>query len=108
MIASPYFTFDELTRSQTATRKRIDNTPSPETIANLNQLVDNVLHPLREAFGQPVLISSGYRSPILNRGNWRKPFIGSLPGRGSRFDGREYQQPRRSRLDRLATLNSSN
>lgn len=61
-----YFTIDELTRSDTAIARRIDNTPSPAVVENLKNLVFFVLDPLREAYGKPICVNSGYRSPILN------------------------------------------
>ncbi len=62
-----HFTLTELTRSATAQRLGIDNTPPPEAVAALTQLVDNVLDPLREAWGAPLYVTSGYRCPALNR-----------------------------------------
>ena len=62
-----YFTIVELTKSATASRRGIDNTPSSTIKANLTELVDNILDPLREAWGAPIIVSSGYRSPKLNR-----------------------------------------
>lgn len=62
-----YFTIKELTKSATATVKRIDNTPTPQALANLTALVDNVLDPLREAWGRPIYVNSGYRCPALNK-----------------------------------------
>lgn len=62
-----YFTFDELSRSDTATRLNIDNTPSPAARSNLAALVDNILDPLREAWGKPITVNSGYRCPALNK-----------------------------------------
>ena len=62
-----YFTMQELTASPTAKRKGIDNTPTPEVTANLTALVANVLDPLREAFGKPIVVTSGYRCQKLNR-----------------------------------------
>ncbi len=61
-----YFTIDELTYSATAQAKGIDNTPNAEAKANLELLVDKLLDPLREAFGGPITVTSGYRSPKLN------------------------------------------
>lgn len=61
-----YFTIHELTKSATAKAKRIDNTPTDEVIQNLIELVDKVLDPLREAWGRPIIVNSGYRSPKLN------------------------------------------
>jgi hypothetical protein len=66
MKLSPHFSLAEFTKSQTAVRRGIDNTPSLATVDNLQLLVDNVLQPVRLNFGRPVTISSGYRSPELN------------------------------------------
>lgn len=62
-----YFTIDEMTRSATAVVRGIDNTPPPEAVINLNALIDDVLDKIRERWGRPVYINSGYRSEALNR-----------------------------------------
>lgn len=62
-----YFTIQELTISNTAQRKSIDNTPDQKAAAALTALVTNVLDPLREAWGRPIVVNSGYRCPKLNR-----------------------------------------
>ena len=59
------FSLNELTKSQTAERKGIDNTPSAEHQENLKKLCENVLQPVRDHFEQVVSVSSGYRSPEL-------------------------------------------
>ena len=59
------FSLLELTKSQTAERKGIDNTPSAEHQENLKLLCESVLQPVRDHFGKVVTISSGYRSPEL-------------------------------------------
>ncbi len=61
------FSLNEFIRSTTARKYGIDNTPSPEVIANLRALCENVLQPLRDAYGGVIRISSGYRCPKLNR-----------------------------------------
>ena len=61
-----YFTISELSHSDTADARHIDNTPTPEAIDNLSLLVDNILDPLRERFGKPIYVNSGYRSLLLN------------------------------------------
>ena len=61
-----YFTLPELTHSATALRLGLDNTPSPWATANLEYLVQNLLDPLREAFGKPIVVNSGYRCHELN------------------------------------------
>jgi zinc D-Ala-D-Ala carboxypeptidase len=65
MQLSNNFTLKELTKSQTATRKGIDNEPGTAEIENLIHLAKTILQPVREHFGKPVMISSGYRSPAL-------------------------------------------
>ena len=62
-----YFTIQELTISNTAQRKCIDNTPDQKAAAALTALVANVLDPLRDAWGRPIVVNSGYRCPKLNR-----------------------------------------
>lgn len=62
-----YFTIEELTKSNTAIAKKLDNTPDEQAIKNLNTLVDNVLDPLRKLYGKPIVVTSGYRSPAVNR-----------------------------------------
>ena len=59
------FSLKELTASQTAERKGIDNTPSPTHQGNLKSLCEMILQPIRDHFGRVVSISSGYRSPEL-------------------------------------------
>ena len=59
------FSLNELTKSQTAERKGIDNTPSAEHQDNLKSLCEMILQPIRDHFGQVVSVSSGYRSPEL-------------------------------------------
>lgn len=61
-----HFTIRELTKSRTAAKLGIDNTPTPEITRRLNALVDKVLDPLREKFGAPIIVTSGYRSPKVN------------------------------------------
>ena len=62
-----YFTIKELCKSSTATYKGINNTPNSEIVNNLEQLVDNILDPLRENYGKPIKVNSGYRCDILNK-----------------------------------------
>ena len=62
-----YFSIAELTKSSTAIKKKSNNTPTKEVENNLNQLIDNILDPLREAWGQPIIVGSGYRCEALNK-----------------------------------------
>ena len=61
-----YFSLSEFLNSATAKRLRIDNTPSFEVVDNLNKLAD-YLDGIREKVGKPILISSGFRCPVLNK-----------------------------------------
>ena len=62
-----YFTINELTKSSTAQRLHINNNPTQEVKDNLNKLIDNVLDPLRELYGKPIIVNSGYRCTKLNK-----------------------------------------
>jgi hypothetical protein len=64
---SPNITLAEAIKSQTAQRKNIDNTPTPEHFANMQLLATKVFEPLRAHFNTPIAISSFYRSPKLNK-----------------------------------------
>ena len=66
MKLSKNFSLDEVIRSATATKLGIDNTPDDEHLKNLQVVVDEIAQPLRDHFGKPVRINSGYRSPALN------------------------------------------
>lgn len=61
-----YFTVAELIASDTAKKFGIDNTPSSEIKQHLRELIEKLLNPLREAWGGPILITSGYRCKALN------------------------------------------
>jgi hypothetical protein len=65
MILSKSFTLNELTKSQEATRLGIDNTPNEEQIQNLKILCEKILQPIRDFYGMPLSVSSGYRSVAL-------------------------------------------
>jgi len=56
----------EITRSESAKRKGISNQPTPEHIENLKKVAENIFQPIREHFGVPIHVSSGYRSKALN------------------------------------------
>ena len=55
-----------MTKSDTALRHDMDNTPPPEAIECLRALCDNVLQPVRDHFGKSVRVNSGYRHPNVN------------------------------------------
>lgn len=61
-----YFCIEELTSSATALREGIDNRPSECAYHLLHVLVEQLLDPIREAWGEPIVVSSGYRCKELN------------------------------------------
>lgn len=61
------FTLNELVYSATAEKNKIDNRPSVQVVANLKALCENVLQPLRNALGCPIVITSGFRCAFLNK-----------------------------------------
>lgn len=62
-----HFMLSEFINSSTAAAHGIDNTPSLDVVSNLQYLCREVLEPLREWINEPVVISSGYRCPKLNK-----------------------------------------
>ena len=66
MRLSKNFTLQEFTKSQTAERLGLDNTPNEEHLENAKKLFDNVVQKVRDNFGVTV-INSGYRGPELNK-----------------------------------------
>lgn len=62
-----YFTIAEFCKSETARRKGIDNSPTNTAEVNILRLVNNVLDPLRTAWGKPIVVNSGYRCAKLNK-----------------------------------------
>ena len=79
MRLSKNFTLEELTYSATAARKGIDNTPSEKEINALKRLCTNVLQPIRDEYGMPIVITSGYRCKELNS------LVGGAPSSQHRY-----------------------
>jgi len=67
MMLSKHFSFDEMTKSQTAERLRIYNKPGDHELASLKELCEKILEPVREHYGIPFSPSSGFRCPELNK-----------------------------------------
>lgn len=67
MNLSNNFTLEELTASSVAKQNKLRNVPDKQTIANLGCLVQNLLQPLRDKLKRPIIITSGYRCPKLNK-----------------------------------------
>lgn len=100
-----YFTIEELTRSATALKLGIENTPGAAEHDNLTMLVNNVLDPVREAWGNSIKVNSGYRCPALNaavRGSRSSHHLQGMAAditAGSRAqNGRLFQMIRQSKL----------
>ena len=66
MQLSEHFTLEEFTASQTATRRGLNNTPSPQMIEKLKQTAQK-MEQVRDLLGKPISINSAYRSPSVNR-----------------------------------------
>lgn len=77
-----YFTITELIRSDLAMRRGIDNTPPAEAHRELHRLID-YLDKVRENYGAPIRVSSGYRSPALNAAVGGKPTSQHLKGQAA-------------------------
>lgn len=93
-----HFALDELTASQTAARLSIDNTPSPDVLAELQKTAE-LLERVRALTEKPVLVSSGYRSPRVNHAvggatnsahQWGGAADFIVPGFGSPLDVARY------------------
>ena len=67
MQLSKHLSLAEVTRSETAKRNGVSNMPTPEHLENFKLLAEKVFEPIREHFGVPIHISSGYRSKELNK-----------------------------------------
>ena len=62
MQLSKHFKLEEFTKSMTATRKGIDNSPGAGDIKNLENVCYEILEPVRAKFDKPITVTSGYRS----------------------------------------------
>lgn len=67
MAKFKHFELDEFIKSEQAKKRGIDNTPTFEIIDHLEELITKILEPLREAYGKPLTVSSGFRCPKLNQ-----------------------------------------
>lgn len=67
MKLSANFTLHELTKSETALRLGMENDPDDEALENLKKLVENVLQPVRDAYGRGVKVNSAFRHPDVNK-----------------------------------------
>ena len=89
---SKYFTIEELCHSDTANARGIDNTPTEEVKENLQALIENVLDPLREAYGKPIYVNSGYRCSELNKAVGGVSTSEHQSGRAADIDTHDYEE----------------
>ena len=68
MKLSDNFSLSEFVKSVFADKYEIDNTPKQDALENIKKLVATVLQPLRDEFGEPIIVSSGYRCERVNNG----------------------------------------
>lgn len=62
-----YYSIAEMCVSDIAKTCGIDNTPPPSVHVRLTTLIGRLLDPVREAWGNPIRVTSGFRSPVLNK-----------------------------------------
>lgn len=67
MKLSKNFSLQELVASSTASKYGIKNTPNAEQLQNLKNLAEQILQPIRDAWDSPIVVSSGFRCPALNK-----------------------------------------
>ena len=84
-----HFSIKELEKSETASRLGINNTAPPEVRASLENLVICLLDPLREAYGGPIYVNSGYRCPKLNAAVNGSPTSQHVKGEAADIDTRK-------------------
>lgn len=96
-----YFTIAEFVRSDTADRRGINNRCSKEHMMNIMRLVERVLDPLREAYGKPIRITSGYRCPQLNKAVKGSPTSDHVNGMAADIIGTPATREENERLFNL-------
>ncbi len=92
---APNFWLSEFLHSETATRLMIDNTPTQIALANLETVTGPGMQRVRDILGVPVIISSGYRSPVLNRHVGGSKTSAHMHGLAVDFTAPEYGTPRK-------------
>lgn len=85
MELTPHFSLHELTHSDVAVRRGLDNAPNPGEVANLRSLCETVLEPTRWLLGVPLRVNSGFRAPAVNAAVGGKQNSAHLHGRACDF-----------------------
>lgn len=67
VLLTKSFTLEEMCASETARKKGIDNAPTYQVTQRLKYLCEKILQPVRDHFGEAIVVTSGYRSPTLNK-----------------------------------------
>ena len=86
MMLSDHFSLAEFTKSQTAIRKGIKNEPKEKEIENMRLLCENILEPIRENYGLPFTLNSGFRSLGLNTEIGSSPTSQHVTGQAADFE----------------------
>lgn len=84
-----YFTISELCTSAAAERLSLHNDPPVWVIRNLERLIETILDPLREAYGEPIIVNSGYRSIPVNNAVGGSKTSQHLKGQAADIRGRD-------------------
>ena len=92
MNLSAHFTLEEMTHSEIAMRKGIDNTPSAEVIVNLTELA-GVLEQVRDLLGVPIHINSAYRGPKVNAAVGGSTTSAHMTGQAADFIAPQFGTP---------------
>ena len=99
MRLSPYFDLEEFTVSQTAARLGLDNTPPLDVVVNLRRTAQ-WLDGVRVILGEPIIISSGYRSPAVNKAVGGSKSSQHMTGQAVDFTAPRFGTPRQV-IDRI-------
>lgn len=93
-----YFTIGEMVSSTTADRRGINNRCQRDQMENLVNLIERVLDPLREAYGKPIRVTSGYRSEELNKAVGGSPTSDHMKGLAADIVGTPATREENERL----------
>lgn len=93
MNLTDHFTLEELTHSEAATRKAINNKPPSDVLPKLITLAQG-LEKVRSLLGVPVIISSGYRSPAVNQAVGGSRTSAHCEGRAADFIAPKFGDPK--------------
>lgn len=102
MSLSEHFTIEELTHSDIAVRKGIDNTPNAEALANLAELALS-LEKVRDLLGVPIHINSAYRSPKLNSATGGSSTSAHMTGQAADFVAPQFGTPKEIAIEIAAS-----